>query len=102
MSLHNDIMNIQVPAEIKDQKAGDRIVYKNGHRDARHEAAELALTYENLVQEAYDALKQVNKIVSEAATEGFNCHAGDWAERLFYSQQATSNFLRKIEKGEYK
>lgn len=55
---------------------------------------------ETFVQEAYGALKEVNKIIAEGASEGFNCHNGDWAERLFHSQRATSRFLKKIEKGE--
>ena len=43
------------------------------------------------------ALKAVNKLITEAAMTGFNCHDGDWAERLFHSQQATSNAIRKAE-----
>jgi hypothetical protein len=41
------------------------------------------------------ALRAVQKIISEAAMTGFNCHDGDWAERLFFSQQATSAALSK-------
>lgn len=41
------------------------------------------------------ALKAVNKLISEAAMTGFNCHDGDWAERLFFSQQATHAAIRK-------
>jgi len=43
------------------------------------------------------ALKNVNKLISEAAMTGFNCHDGDWAERLFASQQVTSAAIRKAE-----
>src|SRR4051812_47670096 len=41
-----------------------------------------------------DALQNVNKLISEAAVTGFNCHDGDWAERLFASQQQTSEAIR--------
>jgi len=41
------------------------------------------------------ALRAVQKLISEAAMTGFNCHDGDWAERLFFSQQATSAALAK-------
>ncbi len=40
------------------------------------------------------ALRAVQKLISEAAMTGFNCHDGDWAERLFHSQQATSRALQ--------
>ena len=39
------------------------------------------------------ALKNVQSLISEGAKEGFNCHKGDWAERLFHSQQRTSKAL---------
>lgn len=41
------------------------------------------------------ALKNVQKIISEGAMTGFNCHDGDWAERLFTSQQVTSAAIKK-------
>lgn len=43
----------------------------------------------------YAALEIVNKLIAEAATTGFNWKDGDWADRLFYSQQQTSNALFK-------
>jgi hypothetical protein len=42
-----------------------------------------------------EALRSVQKLISEAAMTGFNCHDGDWAERLFHSQQATSAAIKK-------
>lgn len=42
-----------------------------------------------------DALRNVNQLISEAALTGFNCHDGDWAERLFHSQQATSAAIKR-------
>lgn len=41
------------------------------------------------------ALASVNKLISEAAMTGFNYKDGDWPERLFLSQQATSAAIRK-------
>lgn len=43
----------------------------------------------------YDALAAVNRLIAEAAMTGFNCHDGDWAQRLYDSQQETSTALRE-------
>jgi len=43
------------------------------------------------------ALHHVRKIIVEAAETGFNCHDGDWAERLFASQSITFDAVRKAE-----
>jgi hypothetical protein len=37
-----------------------------------------------------DALRNVQKLIAEAAMTGFNYKDGDWPERLFASQQVTS------------
>lgn len=47
--------------------------------------------------EAVEALSDVHKLVTEAALTGFNCHDGDWATRLFESQQRTSAALKALE-----
>lgn len=44
----------------------------------------------------FEALKAVNKLIAEAAMTGFNCHDGDWAQRLYDSQQATSAALSRV------
>jgi len=41
-----------------------------------------------------EALENVQKLIAEAAMTGFNCRDGDWAERLFFSQQKTSAALK--------
>jgi len=41
------------------------------------------------------ALTKVNKLISEAAMTGFNWRDGDWPEKLFASQQATSRAIAK-------
>ena len=45
--------------------------------------------------ELYEALERVNRLIAEAAREGFNYQNGDWAPRLFESQQDTSRALAK-------
>lgn len=44
--LHNEIMNLQIGKECPEELPG-RLLYKLGHRDARHAAAELAAEYED-------------------------------------------------------
>ncbi len=41
------------------------------------------------------ALRNVQKLIAEASMTGFNCHDGEWAERLFFSQQVTSAAIKK-------
>jgi len=43
----------------------------------------------------FEALLAVNVLISEGAAQGFRWDIGDWAERLFHSQQATSAALKK-------
>jgi urease accessory protein UreE len=53
-SLHNKIMNIQ--AKGYPRVMDIETAYKVGHRDARHEAAEMALEYESLIEELVESL----------------------------------------------
>lgn len=62
--------------------------------DQIHSAAEAKEDTRNF-EELLAALKGVQKIISEGAMTGFNCHDGDWAGRLFHSQQATSAAIKK-------
>lgn len=51
-----------------------------------------------LIAAAPDLLREliaVRQIISEAALTGFNCHDGDWSERLFASQGPSSEAVRK-------
>lgn len=43
------------------------------------------------------ALKHVRSIVADGAATGFNWKDGDWAERLYASQQMTSTAVQKAE-----
>lgn len=57
--LHSEIMRIQVLPEIEDYPTGTRIIYKTGHRDARHAAAELANEQDALVERLAGALREM-------------------------------------------
>ena len=55
MSLHNEIMNI--PVQYSRSEFGKEVHYlhySEGHRDARHSAAELSLKYDRLIEELGD------------------------------------------------
>lgn len=41
------------------------------------------------------ALTNVRGLIAEAAMTGFNCRDGDWAERLYVSQQVSSDAIKK-------
>ena len=58
---------------------------------AARQAAEVKLP------ELLAALKSVNRIIADGAMTGFNWKEGDWADRLFESQQATSRALALAE-----
>lgn len=55
MSLDGKIMNLRVQSLFADDHS-----YKKGHRDARHEAAELAATAVELLREADRALDDIS------------------------------------------
>ena len=68
-SLHNKIMNIPVRKAMSEIGLKDNMIsYKEGHRDARHEAAEMALEYESLIEELVEALKHSNLIMERLVT----------------------------------
>lgn len=66
MSLHNEIMNtpaniiLDGPDGVGNVSQNRYTAYKEGHRDARHAAAELALKYDALVEKLLDALEARN------------------------------------------
>lgn len=57
--------------------------------------AELVVRAVNAHDEMLAALRNVQKLISEAAMTGFNWKDGDWADRLFFSQQMTSAAIAK-------
>lgn len=63
MNLHNQIMNIQVDEKTIWHKYGTdgAYAYKEGHRDARHAAAELSLKAEARIEELESILSRLVK-----------------------------------------
>lgn len=65
MNLHNDIMNIPVnvildgPEGVGNVSQNRYIAYKEGHRDARHAAAELSLKADARIEELESSLEWV-------------------------------------------
>ncbi len=51
------------------------------------------------LEQAREALELVRSIIADGALTGFNCHSGDWAERLFKSQAVTFAALKQQEVG---
>lgn len=51
------------------------------------------------LEQAREALELVRSIIADGALTGFNCHSGDWAERLFKSQAVTFTALKQHEVG---
>lgn len=60
MNLHNEIMNIPAKHQrVVFQDQGFYLMYKEGHRDARHAAAELSLKADARIEELEEALKEL-------------------------------------------
>lgn len=49
----------------------------------------------NAHKQMLEALEATRALVSEAAMIGFNCHDGDWAQRLYANQAALSAAIDK-------
>lgn len=64
------------------------------HTDAEKNARAI-VTACNAYDDMRKALEFVREIIKDGAMTGFNCHDGDWAERLFASQAATYAALAK-------
>lgn len=82
MKLHNEIMNIAVDPQKAQLAWGDadndcQTIYKLGHRDARHVAAELSLKAEARIDELEEALRG---LLNEAhtATKPLHSHS-EWS-----------------------
>ena len=67
---------------------------REGSRKANADLIALAPTLLKQRDDLVASLTAVRKIIAEGAATGFNCNDGDWAERLYQSQQATSRALR--------
>ena len=70
MSLHDKIMNLQCNLCNANGVVGDIILsYKQGHRDARHAAAELVIEYD----EEIERLKELNGELFKQLNKTFIC-----------------------------
>jgi hypothetical protein len=68
MNLHDQIMSAPI-GPIQQFSEDERLAYLAGHRDARHAAAELALTADDQIRKLREALEWcVNKIYAEICT----------------------------------
>ena len=67
------------------------IIHDDVPKGEQDEYAQKFAAAEDLI----DALQNVNQIIAEASSTGFNYKDGDWAEKLFKSQQKTSDALKK-------
>lgn len=63
MHLHNKILNIPCPYAVKIAEEHDdpdlAVYYRMGHKDARHEAADIALEYERRLDKLKDELEAI-------------------------------------------
>ena len=79
-NLYNEIMNIPTPEKVENLPTPQRLLYKDGHRDARHAAAELAAElaaeYEDKYLEMVAALRWYGQHAQDARKFGRD---GDFA-----------------------
>jgi len=88
IGLHADIINIPIK-EINGPFYGQcELAYKNGHRDARHAAAELALSFEREATAAQAEIarlretnRSLNRRTQQAESVAYN-NAGRWKRKL--------------------
>lgn len=67
MSLHDKIMNIPAHgADDYDNLPNEKVAYKIGHRDARHEAAEMALAQD-------EAINSFMSFLQDIADDQYSC-----------------------------
>lgn len=85
-----DCYTMSNPSALSVRNGGDSKPVPFFHEMADPNARLIAAAPEMLA-----ALLNVRKLISEAALTGFNYLEGDWPERLFASQAATSNAIRK-------
>jgi len=90
---------VSVPAmELAVDRAFDAILHAQA---ALREGATTAHGAVDREAIALAALQNVRKLISEAAMTGFNYKDGDWADRLFFSQQETSRAIALLNGGRH-
>lgn len=66
MNLHGEIMNLPLGAGAPETRSSESyIAYRNGHRDARHAAAELAIRAEIAIEELEAKLVMADEIIAK-------------------------------------
>ena len=65
---HGRIMNI--PSDVEGMSNPSRVIYKTGHRDARHAAAEIAAEADGVIEELYEALENIVTELEETGCQG--------------------------------
>lgn len=89
--------NRDIVALLQDAAApyggGLTVPYASLMAEAAAELSRLRTAPAGEVERLREALEMVRGIIVDAATVGFNCHDGDWADRLFASQAVTHRAL---------
>ena len=58
---HGRIINI--PSDVEGMSNPSRVIYKTGHRDARHTAAQIASEADGVIEELYEALDDLLQLI---------------------------------------
>lgn len=95
-----ETVNVDRIIRVYQHNKGSVVIYGRDHSEQYRETPEqidamLGVTDSGGVAELVAAIKLVRSIVKDGAEVGFNCHSGDWAERLFASQAVTHRALIK-------
>ena len=88
MNLHDKIMNM--PAGDFYPNRRERILYKAGHRDARHVAAEMANEYDNFV----DDVEQMMETIISMQTGSFSSDGGNSYELNMVANMAVEMLVK--------
>jgi len=94
MNLHSDIMNIQTKKvqeiqAIKEGGSSPILMYRQGHRDARHAAAEVSLKAEARIEELEEEMKKARQLL----LNGVNPFASKMTAQEIHT--AILNFLQE-------
>ncbi len=64
MSYHNEMMNIQSAVEDYDYMGCQVYSYNEGHLDARHAAAEIALKADKEIAELFKCVRRLRRVIA--------------------------------------
>jgi hypothetical protein len=94
------MMSDDMVKELREFSVQGQDDYPDWYPEICTQAADEIERLRALNAELVAALIMVRKIISDAALTGFNCHDGEWAERLFASQALTHDTVRKAKESE--